>query len=134
MKLGQLSQDQERVLGNLREICLALPETSEAIKWGHPNFLVGPKIFAAFGFYGGRPTIGTKQTLVDQALLVTDPRFFRSPYVGKHGWVSLHTDGAVDWGLVEDLVQKSYRLIAPARLVAALDAAEAGAGARRRKP
>lgn len=134
MKLGELSKDQERVLGNLREICLALPDTSEAIKWGHPNFLVGLKIFAGYGYYGGRPTIGTKQTLVDQALLVEDPRFFRSPYVGKHGWVSLYTDGAVDWGLVEDLVEKSYRLIAPRNQVAALDAAQAGAGQRRRKP
>ena len=134
MQLPPLSAHHERVLDGLRSICLRLPDTSEAIKWGCPHFLVGEKIFVGFGPYGGRFTIGTKQTLVDQALLVEDPRFFRSPYVGKHGWVSLVVDGAEpDWALVEDLVGRSYRLIAPQRLVARLDAPAPEAGKRRKK-
>ncbi|MEM7305632.1 MAG: MmcQ/YjbR family DNA-binding protein [Planctomycetota bacterium] len=133
MKLLSIPPGQAPILARIRKICLALPETSEAVKWGHPNFLVGKKIFAAYGVYHERPTFGSKQTLVDQALLVEDERFFRSPYVGKHGWVSMYTDGRLDWGLVEDLLVKSYRLVAPKRLVATLDGATDAPPARRRK-
>ena len=39
----------------------------------------------------------------------------------KHGWVGIWLDGRkVDWPVVEDLVEQSYRCIAPSRLVARL--------------
>src|SRR6187397_111591 len=124
MKIGRLPPDQMPVLERLRELCLALPEAVEEEKWGHPNWTVAKKIFAGYGFYAERPSLGTKQTLPDQALLCEDPRFFRSPYVGKHGWVSMWTDGKVDWGMAEELILRSYRLVAPAKLAARLATVE----------
>ena len=44
------------------------------------------------------------------------------PYVGGRGWVGLRLDGKVDWGLVEDLCEDAYRAVAPAKLIAVLDA------------
>lgn len=120
MKIARLPPDQVPVLARIRGLCLALPGAVEEIKWGHPNWTVGKKIFAAYGFYAERPSLGTKQTLPDQALLCEHAPFFRSPYVGKHGWVSMWTDGKVDWGMAEELIRRSYRLVAPKKLAEAL--------------
>ncbi len=59
----------------------------------------------------------------EQAVLVaSDPaRFFVPPYVGAKGWVAMWLDAArVDWDEVGELVEESYRLIAPKGLVARL--------------
>jgi predicted DNA-binding protein (MmcQ/YjbR family) len=54
---------------------------------------------------------------------MTNPRvFFVPPYVGSKGWVGIHLDGRVPWQLVAELVSESYKLIAPKRLAARLDA------------
>jgi predicted DNA-binding protein (MmcQ/YjbR family) len=42
------------VLDNMREICLALPDTKETLIWGQPHFRVGEKIFAGCGDEKGR--------------------------------------------------------------------------------
>jgi predicted DNA-binding protein (MmcQ/YjbR family) len=51
-----------------------------------------------------------------QGLFLDDSRFFRTPYVGKHGWVTLKVYAArLNWTEVRDLVRGSYRLVAAAR-------------------
>jgi predicted DNA-binding protein (MmcQ/YjbR family) len=105
----------EKVLARLRKTCLALPEASETISYGHPTFRAGKsgkKTFAVFENYRGEDTICLKATLEDQALLVLDPRYFVAPYIGKHGWTSMRTAGALDWDEVEAMVLESYRLVA----------------------
>ena len=47
------------------------------------------------------------------------PRFSVARYVGRHGWISIRAD-EVKWPMIEDLVVKSYRLIAPKKLSARL--------------
>jgi predicted DNA-binding protein (MmcQ/YjbR family) len=112
------------LLPRLREICLALPETSEVEAWGHPTFRVAGKIFVGFGADQGKATLGVKTTPDLQAALVaSDPRFTIAAYVGKHGWVSLDMSGRVDWGEVENLVRESYRLVAPRKLARHLEEA-----------
>jgi predicted DNA-binding protein (MmcQ/YjbR family) len=50
-------------------------------------------------------------------------RFFVPPYVGGKGWIGVYLDVPdVDWAEVAELVEESYRLVAPKRLVAKLDA------------
>ena len=46
-------------LEQLREICLALPETSEKLAWGDPTWRVRDKIFAMQkgNHEGGRPSV-----------------------------------------------------------------------------
>jgi predicted DNA-binding protein (MmcQ/YjbR family) len=109
----------EKVLARLRKTCLALPEAYETTSFGHPTFRAGKsgkKTFAVFENYRGEDTICVKATLEDQALLVLDPRYFVAPYVGKHGWTSMRTAGALDWDEVAELVLESYRLVAPRSL------------------
>ncbi len=107
-------------LTKLRHLSQSFPETAEVFTWGHPTFRVRGKIFSSFGEREGRPTIGAKQTKPDQEFLVQDPRFFVAPYVGQHGWIGIFID-EVEWPMIADLVETSYRLIAPKRLVKALD-------------
>ncbi len=112
--------DHEHVLKRLRQICVALPETSEVIAWGHPNFKVANKTFAAFEKYKGEWAIAFKAEREHQQFLVdTDERFYVSPYVGKHGWVSMKIRDGVDWVQVKTLVTQSYRLTATKRVRAA---------------
>jgi predicted DNA-binding protein (MmcQ/YjbR family) len=124
-KTGLSAADAEMVadlLPRLREICLALPETTEVEAWGHPTFRVNNKIFASCGVEGSRASLGVKTTPdMQSALVMSDPRFTVAAYVGQHGWVSLDLSGTVDLGEVEMLVHGSYRLVAPARLVRVLD-------------
>lgn len=108
------------MVARLRALCLALPETDEVATFGHPTFRAGKKTFAVFEEYRGELTLALKATPSDQDVLLHDPRFFATPYVGQHGWVSLRMSGAVDWGEVEDLVVASYRTVALKRMLAAL--------------
>jgi hypothetical protein len=59
-----------------------------------------------------------------EALIALDPeRFFRPPYVGHRGWLGVRLDvPGTDWDQIADLVTDAYRVVAPKKLVAALDA------------
>ncbi len=112
------------VLNQLRAICLALPEAAEEGGVGNPSFKVRSKIFAMQHGADGRPSLWCKAPPGFQGVLVeSDPaRYFVPPYVGHHGWVGVYLDGELDWGLIADLVEDSYRMTAPKRLCALLDA------------
>jgi predicted DNA-binding protein (MmcQ/YjbR family) len=115
------------VLDHMRAICLALPDTKETLTWGQPHFRVGEKIFAGCGEEKGRVVIGFKLDMDHADAIIQDPRFWRAPYVGHKGWVSMAAGGVDDWDEVRPLVLESYRLIAPRRTVAKLDGGAAPA-------
>lgn len=124
---------EQRALKRLRAICAALPEVNQVVTWGHPTFRAGRKPFAVLEWYRGHLSIAFRTGLAHQRTLVKNPRFYVTPYVGKHGWVSMKIDGATRWTEVNVLVTESYRPGAGKRLTAALDArAHAAAGPRRR--
>ncbi|HEV2582873.1 MAG TPA: MmcQ/YjbR family DNA-binding protein [Ktedonobacteraceae bacterium] len=114
---------QDDALTRLREICLALPESSEQGGVGNPSFKVRDKIFAMRHGFDGRMSMWCKAPPGAQEVLVgSNPaRFFVPPYVGHHGWIGLWLDGEIDWDEVADLVRESYRMTAPKRLLAMLD-------------
>ena len=123
------------VLDKMRAICLALPDTKETLTWGQPHFRVGEKIFAGCGEEKGRAVIGFKLDMDHADAIIQDPRFWRAPYVGHKGWVSMDAGAVDDWSEVRPLVLESYRLIAPRRTVAKLGggtAPAAASGARAR--
>jgi len=118
--------DPAAALERVRAICLALPEAEEKEAWGMPTFRVRGKLFAHFAdnHHGDgrvalwlKPEAGVRDLLVEAA----PERFFVPPYVGPRGWVGLRVDGEVDWDEVADLVEDSWRLIAPKRVAAAFD-------------
>ncbi|MCI0655610.1 MAG: MmcQ/YjbR family DNA-binding protein [Acidobacteria bacterium] len=100
-------------LDRLRAICLALPVTTETITWGHPNFRVGGKIFAAFELHRGRACACFKTTEPIRLALLEDERYFIPPYSGRFGWVARYLDGRVSWKKLEGLILASYRMVAP---------------------
>lgn len=105
----------DAVLRRLRAFCLALPETSEAGSWGHPNFRAGKRTFAAFEWIAGRPSVAFRLDPVDVDLLLRRRHFFATPY-GRGQWVSLWADHPMNWRLVERLLRRSYRIVhAPKR-------------------
>jgi len=103
---------EQQILERLRKICRALPSTSETVTFGHPTFQVGGKTFAVLEDYKGELGICVKVERELQGMFLDDPRFFRTPYIGKHGWITLRTYAArLNWEEVADLLKGSYRLV-----------------------
>jgi hypothetical protein len=59
-----------------------------------------------------------------EVCLVTEApdRFSVPAYVGYRGWLGVHLDRNLDWDDVAGIVEDAYRLVAPRKLVAELDA------------
>ena len=120
----------ERTLARLREICLALPETSERPSHGEPTFFVrGKRAFAMLStnHHGdGRFAVWCAAPEGVQAMLVdADPeRFFVPPYVGHRGWLGVRLDRGLDWDELAGIVEDAYAEVASARLVEAAQRAE----------
>ena len=120
------------ILLKLREICLALPEAVETVKWGHPTFEAGKKIFAVLDYYHGRPCIAFRTSMEEQKKLCRDERFFPAPYAATRGWVCLCADGPMNWSEVRDILLVSYRLAALKRMLRLLDASGTTSSGRSR--
>lgn len=108
-------------LGRVRQICLALPETSERMSHGEPTFFVHKKVFVMFAenHHGdGRVAVwlpvppGLQMAMIEQASEV----YFRPPYVGHRGWVGIELAQVNDADL-EYHIQTAWELIAPKRLL-----------------
>jgi predicted DNA-binding protein (MmcQ/YjbR family) len=115
-----LTTPNEQTLTRLRSLCLSLPETSEKASWGHPNFKAGKKMFVAFERVKGRASIAFRLNPDHVERLLRRKQFFATPY-GRGLWVSLWADGRIDWGVVGDLVERSYRVVALKRMLMALE-------------
>jgi hypothetical protein len=113
----------EEMLDRVRRICLALPEIAEGGGVGNPSWRVRDKIFAMrHDSHAGRWAIWCKAPPGAQRTLVeSDPdRFFVPPYVGVHGWIGISLEADQEWDFVAELIEQSYRMTAPKRLVASL--------------
>ncbi len=125
-----MARTERYLLGRLRKIALALPEATERVSHGEPAWFAGTaRQFMSFAnnhHHDGRVAIWIAAPLgVQEALIEDDPaRFFRPPYVGPRGWVGVRFDlpEDPDWIEVAELIEDAYRLVAPRKLVAALDA------------
>jgi predicted DNA-binding protein (MmcQ/YjbR family) len=109
------------LLALLRRVCLALPEVRETVKWGHPTFEAGKKIFAVLDHYEGQPCIAFRTVPEKYEKLLADGRFFEAPYGAQNGWICLRTDGRMSRKEVQQLLHASYRLVALKRMLAVLD-------------
>ncbi len=114
-------------LEKLRALCLALPETTERLSHGEPTWFVeGKKVFVTSSnhHHDDRVAFWCACTPEVQEMFVArDPeRFFVPPYVGVRGWLGVRLDVPQDWDEIADLVADAYRLVAPKRLLAQLNA------------
>src|ERR1700690_1433795 len=107
-----------QILVRLRNICRLLPGATETTTFGHPTFQANSRTFCVLEEYKGELGICVKVEKELQGIFLDDPRFFRTPYVGKHGWVTLRVYAArLNWTEVKDLVRGSYRLVLASRPV-----------------
>lgn len=132
--------DDDPGLARLRELCLGYPGAEERVSHGRPTFRAG-KIFVAFG--GSEKLRPGEHRRVPSACIFKadeaelpaldeDDRFFVPAYYGPSGFRAVDLAAPdVDWQEVAELVDTSYRLVAPRRLVAELDARERGDGPAR---
>ncbi|MEV0713521.1 MmcQ/YjbR family DNA-binding protein [Asanoa sp. NPDC050611] len=116
------------LLTRMREICLALPETTERLSHGSPTWFVrGRTVFVTLhveGHHDNRfPHLWCAAPAGVQAeLIAEDPgTFFRPPYVGHRGWLGVRLDREPDWAEIRELAIDAYRTVAPGRLVAELE-------------
>jgi len=107
---------ESQILGHLREICLALPGTEEVISYGQPAFKAFGRVYTVLEEYNRELSLCVKVGKDLQDVFLTDPRFYRTPYIGQNGWVLLKVYAApLNWTEVRDLVGGSYQLIAADR-------------------
>lgn len=125
----------EWILSEVRKRALTLEETHERASFGSPGWRVGSektgKYFAYFTHrFHGEAGIGllVKTTGLDEqaALLDADPDLYYSPkFYGKGGWIAIRLDlGRTDWDHIADWLRKSWRMVAPKRLVKLQDIAD----------
>ena len=101
------------LLTRLRKICSQLPDVEETVTFGHPTFKVAGKTFAVFEEYKSELGLALKVEKELQPIFLKDPRFYLTPYIGKHGWVTLRMNAKpLDWTEVREMLRGSYRLIA----------------------
>lgn len=111
-------------------ICLGLPGATSSASGRertHTTYFVGTKKYAyhLVDHHGdGRVSLQTRAAPGENLrLAASGDRFFLPPYLTHHGWIGLWLDlPKVDLEEVEGLIVASYRLQAPKRLVAELDA------------
>ncbi len=111
----------------VREVCLSLPESTEVMSRGSPDFRVAGKTFATYvlNHHGdGRVALwlaaapGAQQFHVEH----DDENYFVPPYVGPRGWLGVNLDRGLDWQVIAERVREAYRAVAPAKLARDLPA------------
>jgi predicted DNA-binding protein (MmcQ/YjbR family) len=111
------------VRAKLLEFALSLPETVEEHPWGETVAKVRRKVFV---FFGGDPTrdrITVKLAESHAHALSIDGAGPSGYGLGKSGWVTVPVDApGLYHDLLRDWIEESYRIVAPRRLAAALDA------------
>lgn len=121
--------DDDPFLARVRELASALPGTDEKVSHGRPA-LFTKKVFA---YYGGSIKVDGEwvqhpHSIVvlpdpgDRLALLDQERVYVPAYLGPSGWIGIDLDGDIDWTEVAELLDASYRLTAPKRLIAELDA------------
>ncbi|MFC6044034.1 MmcQ/YjbR family DNA-binding protein [Nocardioides hankookensis] len=124
----RMFDDDDPVLGRLREITLTFPDAAEKVSFGIPAFYT-TKVFA---YYGGSEKLddgyvrhGSSVLVladpVELPALLAEARCYLPMYLGVAGWVGLHLTDHTDWDEVRELVDTSYRLTAGIRRVKRLD-------------
>jgi predicted DNA-binding protein (MmcQ/YjbR family) len=74
---------------------------------------VNGKTYAVLEEYKGELSICFRVEKSVQDVFLDDPRFYRTPYIGKHGWVSLKVYAApLDWNEIGELLAGSRELVA----------------------
>lgn len=113
----------------LRAFALTLPGAWEDHPWNEVVVKVNKKIFVFLG-QAGNPEeglVGVKLTASHAAALGQPDAAPMGYGLGRAGWVVIPLrDGTAPVDVLADWIEESYRIVAPKRLIAQLDARPAG--------
>jgi hypothetical protein len=115
------------LLGRVREIALGFPGAGEKESHGRPAFYTSK----VFGYYGGSVKTEGVWAQHGQAIMFlpdpaerpayeADSRIWVPGYLGPSGWLGLDLDDT-DFDEVAEILEDSFRITAPRRLVSELD-------------
>jgi predicted DNA-binding protein (MmcQ/YjbR family) len=111
------SADGQRLLAALRRITARLPEVEELVDgFGHTTFKVRKKSFVIAGMGENGLAVSIKADPLTQAHFVARGPWYRTPYIGQHGWISVAESLSHDAAELEELIVDTYRLAAPKTL------------------
>ena len=116
--------DKDPMLARVRELAQTFPGNAEKVSFGRPAFFT-KKVFAYFGCsvrLDGAWIQHPQSIVVDtdedeRVAMLADKRFFVPAYLGAWGWVACDLGPKTDWDEVNELLDASYRLTAPKKLV-----------------
>lgn len=122
----------DHLVAQVRERALALPDADEVLSHGMPCFGVtkGKKFaYLSLDHHGdGKTALLVKISGLDeqQQLIENDPeRYYRPAYFGD-AWIGIRLDiGGNDWDHIGEWLRRSWRMSAPKKLTALLDAVDA---------
>lgn len=110
----------KRVLTTMREICLALPATSEELQFGQLVWRAGKKVFARAHCYDGVWRALFWVGIHAQLLMTDNPRYTIPPYMGHNGWIAIDVSKALNKPELEAFALESYRHFALKSMLAKL--------------
>jgi hypothetical protein len=123
---GRITTNEVETVERVRAICLGLPEATERLSHGEPTWFVKGRTFVMYADHHHDDRLAIWCHAPDgfqRALVSAEPeRFFVPPYVGRRGWIGVRLDVEVDWDEVATIIEGAYRMVAPRRLVEAVDA------------
>jgi predicted DNA-binding protein (MmcQ/YjbR family) len=117
-------QDLSPIAKKLRSHALSYPEAAEEFPWGESAFKVKGKTFV---FMRADPTDLSFSVKLpnSRARALKLPGSEPTHYgMGAKGWVTLRPTAKTALKLLFDLIDESYRAVAPKRVLAKLDATE----------
>ena len=125
-------RDPQWLTDKVRTLAMAQPEADEVLSHGMPCFgIVSGKKFAyvSSDHHGdGKVALLVKISGVDEQAMLIDQdadRYYRPAYFGD-GWIAIRLDlGDTDWDAIADWLSRSWRAVAPKKLTALIDAADA---------
>jgi hypothetical protein len=107
---------------DVRRAALALPGTVEKPSYGSPGFRVRDRLFARIRPEGDSVVVWCSDLTEKEGLLAAEPeKFFTTPHYDGHPSVLVKM-AAVGRDEMAEILADSWRLRAPARLVAEYDA------------
>jgi predicted DNA-binding protein (MmcQ/YjbR family) len=128
------SPEGRKLLAALRRVMKRLPDVAEVIDgFGHTTFKAGEKSFVIAGMGEAGTAISIKSDLVTQDALIRRGPFYRTPYIGQHGWISIDAPLSHDWSEVEELIADAYGLVGPKRAAKKKSAPEPGARSKKER-
>ena len=110
----------KQILASMRKICLALPETSEGVQFGHSVWLAGKKAFALARSHDDHWWVTFWVGVHAQLLMTDDPRYTIPAYMGHNGWIALEVTRKHNGKELESLALASYRHFALKRMLTQL--------------